>query len=120
MHENQKGFGLMEIMIAALLTATVAAGVLATLVNAKRVIRPTDSIAGYLARERLETLYEAVRQDWWGAAGNPLSVGGPTPDNVTVDNITYNRSYTVTAINANGDAVPDDYRRVDLTITWPN
>ena len=120
MRRNEKGFSLIEIMIAALLTATVAAGVLGMLVNAKRAIRPGNNIAGYLAKDKLETLYEAVRQDWWGVGGNPLSVGGPTVDNVTVDNITYNRSYTVTAINANADAVPDNYRRVDVTISWPD
>lgn len=120
MRKDEKGFSLIEIMIAALLVTTVAAGALAMLVNAKRMIRPGNNIAGYLAKDKLESLYEAVRQDWWGVAGNPLSTGGPYTDTVTVDGILYNRSYNVTAINANADAVPDDYRKVDVTITWPD
>ncbi len=120
MRKDEKGFTLIEIMIAALLVTTTAAGALAMFVNAKKMIRPGNNIAGYLAQQKLETLYEAVRQDWWGLGGRPLTAGGPYADAVTVDGILYNRSYTVTAINANTDAVPDDYRKVDVTITWPD
>ncbi len=120
MRKHHDGFTLIELMIAALLMATVAAGVLGMLINAKQAIRPGSSIAGYLVKDKLESLYEAVRQDWWGVAGNPLSTGGPYTDTVTVNGVTYNRSYNVTAVDANADGTTDDYRKVDVTITWPD
>jgi type II secretory pathway pseudopilin PulG len=116
---GDRGFTLVELTVAALLVVTVAAGVLATLINAAQAIRPANHVAHYLAMQTFERLHEAVRQDWWPLGGFPLSVGGPYPDAAPVmDGVPYTRTYQVFS-ETNGDGI-EDYRRVRVTVTWPD
>lgn len=116
---DRDGFTLLEITIAALLFATAAAGVLSAFVNASRALTPGNNTAHYLAAERQEMLREAVRQDWWGVGGNPLSAGGPYNDGViNLNGVAYTRSWTVAAVNADAAGETDDYRRAVVRIEW--
>lgn len=114
-----KGFTLVELLVTALIIALASGVVLSAFVNAHRAVRPGTNVAGYLAKERLELLNEAVRQDWWLAGGRPLTPGTVAEGNFPVDGVPYTRSYTVTDINVNGDGV-NDYRRARVTVTWPD
>ncbi|MCG3176031.1 MAG: hypothetical protein MOGMAGMI_00969 [Candidatus Omnitrophica bacterium] len=114
-----EGFTLLEITLAAILFAVAAAGVLSAFANASRAVTPGNNTAHYLAAERHEILREAVRQDWWGAGGNPLSPGGPTSDGtITLNGVGYDRQWTVVAVNADGAGETDDYRRATVRVEW--
>ena len=111
---KQTGFTLVELTVATLLLVTVVAGLFAAFVSANRWIKPQSAVASNVARERLETLFEAVRQDWWDVGGRPLSIGGPYADGTTtLDGVTYTRTYTVSSVSGT------DYRKVEARVTWP-
>lgn len=116
---KDRGFTLLEIVIATVLLAGASAGVLSAFVNASRGLTPARNVAHYLASERQELLRESVRQDWWERPGRPLTPGGPSDDGVIlVDGTGYRRSWTVEAVNADGADEPDDYRRVAVRVEW--
>ena len=109
------GFTLVELIIAATLLAAVAGAIFGALVSANRFPRPElDRSSGTnLAREKLEELSEAVRQDWWPNNGQPLSPGNSAVENITVDGATYQRSYRVENVAGK------DYRRATMKVTPP-
>lgn len=119
---GQAGFTLLEIVIASLLVSTVMAMLMAAFVNANRWISPEYNVAHYLARQKLEHLYEQVRQDWWDDSSadpqrrlhpdfNPPSRADET---VTLDGVAYTRNYTVSAVAADGR----DYRKAQVSVEW--
>ncbi|HTL69852.1 MAG TPA: hypothetical protein VL404_01030 [Candidatus Eisenbacteria bacterium] len=114
---NENGFTLLEVTLAALLLVGVIAGLFGSFVSANRWIQPQNNVGYNVARERLEWLYEAVRQDWWNSGGRPLSAGTYSEGAFAYDGVNYTRSYTVTSVDANGDAT-EDYRRVQVTVSW--
>ena len=114
---NERGFTLLEIGIATLLLVGMIAGLFGAFVSANHWIQPQNNTGYNLARERLEQLAEAVRHDWWSLGGRPLSAGAHPEGVFTYDGVNYNRDYTVTSVDANGDTV-EDYRRVEVTVTW--
>lgn len=118
MKTDKRGFTLLELVIAALLLVTVCAGILSAFFNAMRLVDPKAGLESLFARERLERLYEYVRHDWWSTSTGPLSVGNyPSDGTRSLPNgKTLSRSYVVTAVDVNGDAVAD-YRRVVTQVT---
>lgn len=112
---GSRGFTLIELIVAATLLAAVAGAIFGALASANRFARPEldRSIGVHLAREKLEELSEAVRQDWWGDNGRPLSTGSSPNENVTIDGAVYKRSYRVQSVAGK------DYRRVTMTVELP-
>ena|SRR3989338_7717242 len=119
-HARQAGFTLVEVSVAGLLLTTLVAGLFAAFIAANRWIKPQDNSAHNLAREKIDRLYEAVRQDWWNASGWPLSVGGPYAEAaISLDGVSYTRTYTITSVDRDGDMV-EDYRKADVVVSWPS
>ncbi len=119
----------MELMVATMLLVTMVVCVYATVMTSLRLLKPQPTVAMDLARQKMEQLYEAIRGDWWGDVStnfHPLRVGGTVgdalksnyTDAVTLDGITYTRSYIVEKINNNIGV--ERYRRVKVTVSWPD
>ena len=109
----------MEILIAAMILVLVTVGLLKAFVTARgfQPFQFTRSAAANLAREKLETLYEAVRQDFVGDDAKPLGVGVHVdPVIVMPDGLKYTRQYTVSPVDVDGGG--EDYRKVDVTVSW--
>src|SRR5690242_12739494 len=117
---RQTGFTLIEVVVSMVLLATVAVGLLRIYVSAHQAtpFQVNRSIAANLARTQIESLYEAVRQDWWPSVNQPLSPGTTqgAAQNIAVDGKIYSRSYTVSSVNLSGDGGGQDYRKVDVTV----
>ena len=103
---NRKGFTLVEVMVAAVLLTTVAAGLLSAFIAARNWIQPQRIIAMHLAKEMPESLFEFV----W--ASPRLMNGYVWGDVVVLDGSTYTRGYTVSNVAGR------DYRTVTATVTW--
>lgn len=99
--------------------STVLLGLLRAFVAARGFQPPqfTRSIASNLAREKLETLYEAVRQDFWNDPAKPLGIGlHEDPVIVMPDGTNFTRKYTVSSVDMDGGG--EDFRKVDVTVSW--
>ncbi len=135
---RQDGFTLLEIVIAALLLATVSVGLFAAFVSANRWIQQprndrANDVAFNVARQRLENLYGAVREDWWldNAANRGVNSGlNMTPGHtgelmtdpasgetlvVNLDGMDYRRGYRVSAVTIGG---AEAYRRAEVNVHW--
>ena len=113
---NNRGFSLLELLIAALLLATAVAALFGTFVSAAKWIKQEREIGAYLDVARIESLREASRADWWSLSGYPLTIGGPYSEaTIKLNDIEYTRTYTVSAVTATGSP---DYRRVEVVTTW--
>ncbi len=113
---NESGFTFIEILVAAVLMTTVAAGLLRAFVTA-RGLTPAQvarSANNYLATQKLEDLHEAVRQDWWNESNRPLTPGTTVEPAVAADGSMHTRTTTVGAVN-NGQG--SDYRSIEVTVT---
>lgn len=116
---NNKGFSMLEMLAAGTLLAALLVGIMRTFVSAHQIV-PAElarSAAVNLARDKAETLFESVRQDWWANAGHPLTVG-TNVDAVVVPGFTGSqRTTTVTSVDVDGDG-SEDYRKAEVTVTW--
>lgn len=113
-HLNQHGFSLLELLVGAVILAGVVVGLLRAFTSAQsftpaQVAKSAQSNTG---RERLEGLYEGVRQDWWSALNRPLSIG-THDEQFTGKGI----RYVVSPVNPTGGDVTEDYRKVVITHT---
>lgn len=114
------GFTLMEILVAMALLASVGATVMYSMSTAAKLAQPSPQryTAYNLARQNSESLANAVRDDWWAGAGNPLS---PTTDKTlaptTYDGVSYAPRYTVVDVDVNNDSTVD-YRKTDTKVQW--
>lgn len=103
-----------------LVLSTVAVALLRTGITARQAtpLQLDRSGAENIARTRLESLYESVRQDLWGLANQPLSIGTSqgAPQGVVVNGKTYTLSYTVAGVNLSGDGGGQDYRKVEVLV----
>ena len=117
---SASGFTLAEIVIAMTLIAALAVPILGSFSSANQMVHTQYHTASNLARQEMEKLYEAVRQDWWATASKPLSVTTPSqPASVVLDGKTFTFTSTVTSMDVN--VPPDgkeDYRKVKMTVTW--
>lgn len=117
--DGQKGFSITELMVASLLIVTMVLSIFSTVISVYKLAQPQGDVSQDLARQKIEQLYEGIRGDWWNDTGttHPLNVGGPyTEPSVTIDNITYTRTYTVS--NVSNASTPRQYRRVDVDVSW--
>ena len=116
---SHKGFTLVEIIVASLILTTVLVGLLRAFVTARGFQPPqfTRSVASNLAREKLETLYEAVRQDFWEDAARPLGIGLHEDAPIVMpDGITFTRKTVVSSVDMDGGG--EDFRKADITVSW--
>jgi len=109
---RKKCFGLTEVIVGAIIIASVFSGLIATFVGVRRYIRHANRRlnAANLIRNHLSSWNNFVRQDTWNdCSQNPLACTGgsnslPSPAPYTV-------SYTVQDSG--------DYREVTVNLTWP-
>ena len=127
----RKSVTLTEVLVSAVILASVAAGLFATFVSVRRYINRANRriIAANLARSVLEDLYKNVRADTWNSSANPLYApstgswqqsddlssvfGSPS---LTIDNNLYggmNSYYQVRQIAGR------DYREVQVFVEYP-
>lgn len=99
---------MLEVLIAGILLSGVVIGALKAFTSAQSLAPPfiTKSTQSNLGRERLEGMYESVRQDQWQTTTNALYPS-------TYTSPISGRASTVTVSNVSGGP---DYRRVELTI----
>ncbi len=130
-HFNQRGFSLAEVVIAATILTAVGVTVLRVGISARASspLQMNRSGAQNVARIQMENLYESVRQDQWGAGGQPLTVGERVIPDAIVNGTTYIYRgisaaatagvYTVANVALDNGNVPD-YRRVDVRVNCAN
>ena len=117
---NSEGFTLAEVMVALMILAIMAAGFIQSIVSAHR-LQPVEmgkSVMVDLVREKMESLHEAVRQDWWTVVDKPLSPGTSlgSSENIVLDGKSFSRSYSANNVGLNGDGGGQDYRKVEVTV----
>lgn len=113
MIKGERGFTLVEIIVALMVILVAATGVLASFIAAKRyTVRANHRIiAMNLARQKLEMLRAQMRQDTWDS-GN-LSIGNYNESLSSESRLTNaTRGYQVQAVS------DKEYRRVIMNITW--
>lgn len=113
--KTRAGFSLLEVLVAAMLLATSVAVIFGAFVSAHKFPKPEvgRGFNTHIAREKLEELAEAVRQDWWALTNKPLSTGVTAADTVTYNGTDYDRSYAVSGVSGK------DYRKVEITVSSP-
>jgi len=121
---KRKSFTLLEVLVSAMIVAIVFAGIVGTIVAARRyILHATHRLTAVnLGRRTLENLTNAVRQDTWnsgllalGAHNDIFGAGG-----VFIDRDSYGASYTVNEVDTDGDAVTDSqFRQVTINLTYP-
>jgi len=122
---NNKGVGIMEIIVSTVLLALILAGIVNIFISGRRHIAYSLSrmAGGELGKHFLDPLQMHVRQDTWDdTATNSLvvnTVGWNDPANPQIiNNVSYSGNYRVTSVNDSGG---NDLglRRVQLTVSWP-
>lgn len=125
----QKGLSLFEIIVAAVLLSLAVAGLVGVFSSSRIHVQysKTRVLAATLASFLLNNLSMEVRQaetspgvaDGWNQANNTLTVAtGSVPgQTVTLSNIPFNSSYTISGVN---DAAGNDtdLKRVQLAVNW--
>lgn len=112
---RKRAFTLVEIMVAMIILVTSVAGILTAFLSAKRHILHAKRRlqAVQLGSQKLEDLYQYVRNDTWNNVTNKLYPGSYPSESITLDEInTYNRSYVVS------NMAPNAYRKVTVTVQW--
>ena len=126
MISRQKGFSLIEVLVAMVLLAGVGGAMIFGFSSAGQSVRSDYGIAYNVARGQLEQMYERVRQDTWANASLPLSrqtvPARPAIAPKSLNGKTFTTTYSVNndsnaSIDANGDG-QEDYRLVQMTVNW--
>lgn len=122
---NKHGLTLVEVIISALILAITAGGVLTIFTMEKAVVARTGRKmqAMDFSRQTLERLKNEVDANTWpnsGALASAVGVAATLPTSELKDKFSGTRSYTVTNINADGDATyeDDEYKQVTVTVDW--
>ena len=116
---SQKGFSLLEVMIATVLLATVSIGLLSIFASSRKVLDPERNIAHNSVRDKLAALYIEVKDSTWNNASNllyPTSSSGVTTSE-SLNNVNYQSTKTVASVDADGDG-QEDYRKVQVANSW--
>lgn len=112
----RKSASLTEVIIGAVILATVFTGLIAVVVSSRKFISRASRrlTSANLIRASISDLYYQVRNDT--LATGALSSGVHNISNFTIDNVVYTRNYTVNASVESGY----DYRKVDMTASFPD
>lgn len=110
---KQSAYTLIEILLATLLIASMAAVLFSAFATARTwMSRAVNSPAVNLARERLEELGMEVRHDTWNTGLlNPTAVW-INEGSVTIEGVTYAVDRRVSPMGVSG------FRRVDARVRW--
>lgn len=143
----RRSFTLTEIVVGALIIASIFGGLLAAFIAARRYVKRANKrlVAVNLSRKVFDELYPTVRADQWQDPNNPIyadpCVGGACPTrphtlgevNVSntpiIDGLTYGASthtqggtaseYIVERVYDAARNEERDYRRVTISIEYP-
>ena len=111
---SQKGFTMVEAVVAALVFAAVVVGIFSTTAALKKpaVVSDKKLTAAYYGKQILEDLRSKVDQRDWDSGQLGVGVHGPLTINNPTYNVTYSVNYTVNAIPGSSG------RQVFLTVQW--
>jgi len=116
----KKAITLVEVLVSAIILASVLSGIVATFVSVRRSVGKGGErvTASNLARGRLDSLFAEVRADHLDPnsnstylAGNALAAGSSTTQ--TMDNVEYTVGYEVET-----PSTTDDYLNVTATVNF--
>ena len=113
---TQAGVSLIEVLVATLLTATVAAGILALFVSGRELAGVLDNRTQAInyVQETLESLKNAVSTDITRSSSLNAGIFDVSSGMLLPGG---SRVYTVTDIDLDGDLVTDA-KKVTVAITW--
>ena len=113
---SQKGFTMVEAVVAALVFAAVVVGIFSTTAALKKpaVVSDKKLTAAYYGKQILEDLRSKVDQRDWNSGQLNLGVHGPVTINNPTYNVTYSVTYTVNTIPGSSA------RQVFLKVQWPD
>lgn len=120
---KNKGFSLIEILVATTLFATVAPFFFSAFLAQSRASQPqTRSTAAFgLAKEYLEEMKQGIRQDLYNHAQNPLQVTPPGQFDAGHVRTVGAMDYTLRKRNSHvpwlGSLLPK-YRKAEVTVEW--
>lgn len=136
---NQKGFSLVEIIVASILLAVVSAGIFSISISAKKIVSSSTQrlYATDVAQAVLDNMRAYLGADQWtGAAGSPFATSGWQPGSgyytfangqpAFIDSVAdifrgtdfdtlYNGRWRYRVINPGGGY---DYRKVEVEVVW--
>ncbi len=127
--KNNRGFSLLEVVIAAVVMATAAVGLL-RVVSSTQVVTPLNvnrTNASSIARQQIEFMSDGVRQDWWNNAApyelapNPGAWRMGNPVSINSGGVTFNNTYQINNVvrtSAPGTDPDPGYRRVDYRVSF--
>ncbi len=134
---NQRGFGVVEVLVAAVIVSLVLVGLHSAAVQSLRLIRLSTerTQAAFLLEETVEAL-RALRDDSWSSNIDSLSVGTDyylewnggvwvvTTTNIFIDDV-FERKFVLEDVNrdANDDIVPSGTldsgtKLITVTVAW--
>lgn len=123
-----KGFTLVEILVALVLLAGLGIASLNIFSSSARIVNTDQNVAYNFARGMVERMAEQVRIDTWATDSLPLSRTTPGPQNIAsnINGQTLTATYQINRAPSNGTAPirdqdndgVEDYRIVDMTVTW--
>jgi len=107
---NKKSFGLIEVVVSAVILSAVIVGFFATFVGVRKYINKSNRriIAANYVRSALSFLYNQVRQDTWDSS---YLKAGNHPFPVSINAANYSGDYSVTDLGG--------YRQVTININYP-
>lgn len=108
-------FTLTEVLVGAVILVASYGVLLLSFTSARSYVFRANKriIAANLARNELNNLYAQVGQDNWDTSSGPFYFGVHNLNAVSIDGITYPRSYNVTPVAGR------DYRQITVTIQYP-
>ena len=118
---KKRSITLTEVIVGAIILASVFGGLLATFVAVRKYINRANKrlVSANLARMVLDDLYPEVSADTWDSDNTEQNKLWPdatySPVDVTIENRNYKGDYTVEDMTDEGR----EYRKVDVSINYP-
>lgn len=111
---KNKGFSLIEVLMATVVLSVAGAGVYATFIQATRHVQPQRPMAFNAAQKVLEfDIYSKWGEDQWDAG----DFTGTVSDTTTSPPVTYTSTNVITDVTQGG--VDKDYKKVTVTTVYP-
>ena len=122
---NNRGFSIVEVILALLLLVTVAGGIFSAFLSANKWIEPEVSTGYNVARQRIEDLGTNVNAVDWNQTGSvlyPTSTSGSTvgETNVTLNGKEYAPTRIITPVRRVTGSTEDSYRKTEVVVSFPD